>query len=343
MRENAEKVKDLEDYLVKIQRSADSDKLSKRIKVLINYYKGVSNKVNAGEYKISERTINRWVNKYESGNRYTIISDEHNGRTPKIEDKQKDKIEKDLEKNPLKLGLNYSIWNGTLLKRYIKDKLDIELSKIYCEKLLNASNTIYKASNYDAKKSPKLVNNIKDLINEYENNKNYSVWYFDTYYLGRNVIKEMKPKYIDEIKSKAEEIEEMLRGNADNEYRRYNVYGFFNIKEPLEYDIKNNINKENFIGILKEFVDGKKQELKEDIKLLIVLPSNNIFKTIINEEKLFKDIEVKIFFIPKNLIKANKINAVWDKIHKNNFSIKGKLRKEIHNEFESFIDKIFWE
>ncbi|MBK5241688.1 helix-turn-helix domain-containing protein [Clostridium sp.] len=369
MRKNDDILKDLEDYLSDTEKSVKYNKLSKRLRVLINYYKGVSNKDNAEEHKVSIRTISRWVNRYDIGGRYEIINYDYSGRMPKMDEKQKEKIEKALKRNPLKLGLGYSIWNGSLLKRYINGKLGIEVSKIYCDKLLSDSDTLYKVNNYDAEKNKRLTKITNDLINEYENNEYYSVWHFDTYYLGRRILKNLrkseeidkseviyhrgkrvlknlfkKSEEIEKVKKidkseevkKIKEIEIMLRGNDIHTYSKYILYGFYNVKELFEYDIKNHINKEIFIDTINEFVDDKKQNLKEDIKLIIVLKSNNIFKSLIEENTYYKN-GVEVIFLPKKFLCADRINLVWDEIERNNFTIKGKSENEISDEFESLI------
>lgn len=350
MRKDDEKIKELEEYLTKTQKSAKLDKLSERIRVLINYYKGMSNSDNAKEHNISIRTINRWVNRYKKGQNH-ISNYDYTGRIPKINEEQIEEIETALENNPLKLGLNYSIWNGSLLKRYIKNLLNIEVSKIYCENLLSNSKTIFKASNYDASKNNELIKIINELIMEYESDSNYSVWYFDTYYFGRNILKDMnitkkeedednkkKKEDKDDPKKKEEELERMLKGNDIYKYEKYIIYGFYNLEAewPFEYDIKSNINKETFIDIVKEFVNGKKQELNENTKVMLIMESNNVFKSIMT-----KDIEAKVIFLPKNLANINKINSVWNKIRKSSFSIIEKPSRRIQDEFEILINKIF--
>jgi hypothetical protein len=292
------------------------------------------------------------VNRYEShGKNYLINDDCQSGPKPKINDKQKEEIQDALKKNPLKLGLGYSIWNGILLRKYINSIFGIDMSKIYCDKLLETSDTIYKSSNYDAGKNKELVKLINNSINEYKDNQNYSVWYFDTYYLGKNLLEEPIKKFKSkEKKEKSEEIEKILRGNDINIYKKYILYGFYNElyngEELFQYDIKNHITKknnghrENFINVIKEFIDCKKQEFKENVKLVIILSSNNIFKTLIDKD-ICENMGVEVMFLPKNLLNINKINEIWNKIHESNFTVKGKVNRQIQDEFDSIIQKIF--
>lgn len=342
MKKDDKRIKELEEHLSKTEKSARLYKLSERIRVLINYYKGMNNSDNAKKHNISIRTINRWVNRYEEKGKDYIGNEDYTGRIPKINEEQIEEIEILLENNPLKLGLNYSIWNGSLLKRYIKNTLNIEVSKIYCENILSKSKTIFKASNYDVRKNNELIKIINELITEYESNSNYSVWYFDTYYLGRNILKDInitkKEEDKDDIKKKEEELEIMLKGNNIYMYEKYIIYGFCNLEaeEPFEYDIKSNINKETFIDIVKEFVNGKKQELNENTKVMLIMESNNVFKSIMTQ-----DIEVKVIFLPKSLANINKNNLVWDKIYKSSFNIMEKPSRQIQDEFEILINKLF--
>jgi len=337
MRENDDKIKDLEDYLAVTQKSPKLDKVSLRLRVLINHYNGVSNKENADQHNISVKSISRWVDRYENDGRFNLIDGDHPGRKFKIDEKQSEKIKKALEKNPLELELGYSLWNGTLLKRYINDEFGIEVSKSTCDKLLKNSNTLYKASNYDAKENKGLADIIDSLINEYESRQDYSVWYFDTYYLDRYILKKivLKTEDIDD------EIDTIPKGN-DYTYGKYILYGCYNAKsemDPFLYGIKNHRNKEskkNFLEFINEFVEMERQELKEDIKLIIVLGSNNIFKCLI-EENIYEDSGVEVIFTPKNLSNVNKINFIWDELKKNKFSIKGKSSEQIEEEFEKIV------
>ncbi len=337
MIKNNDKILDLEKYLADTTKNSNLEKLSKRLRVLISYYKGVSNEANAAEHSISTRTIQRWVKKYETGGKYNVVSEDYAGRIPKINEKQKSRIESDLKINPLELGLDYSIWNGRLLKRYINDVFGIQVSKIYCEKVLNESSTIYKSNNYDAKKNKNLEKITKNLINVYEKKDGYSVWYFDTYYLGRSKLKEL-------IEPEVDEIDAMIRGNDIYTYQKYILYGFYNNEEmgDIEYSLENNINKKTFINIMKEFVTRRKQELGNNISLLIILESNNIFKSIINTKKFSSDTEVKILFLPKNLMHLNRINLIWDNVRRFGYTVEGKSSSQIKEEVEQSEVKMFW-
>lgn len=83
----------------------------------------------------SERTVQRWVNRFEEIGFAGLQEGERPGRPSRLSDKQWQSLERDLRRSPREVGFVQSLWDGTLLAEHLRRCYQIELGVRQCQRL----------------------------------------------------------------------------------------------------------------------------------------------------------------------------------------------------------------
>lgn len=88
----------------------------------------------------STKTLENWVNRFNSNGFLALKDDKHTGRPPKLSITQEEEINKDIRSDPFILGYNQNLWDGKLLSHHIIVKYGISLSVRQCQRLFHKFN-----------------------------------------------------------------------------------------------------------------------------------------------------------------------------------------------------------
>ncbi|HSW61915.1 MAG TPA: helix-turn-helix domain-containing protein, partial [Dissulfurispiraceae bacterium] len=66
------------------------------------------------------RTIQRWVNKFETGGFDALREGAHPGRPGRLDERQWESVAADLRKNPRDFGHGQNLWDGKILNEHLK-------------------------------------------------------------------------------------------------------------------------------------------------------------------------------------------------------------------------------
>jgi transposase len=83
----------------------------------------------------SIRTIQYWVNRFETEGFSGLADADRPGRPPKLVKKQLDVINTALRASPVDLGFNTNIWDGKTLSLFIEKRFGIVLGVRQCQRL----------------------------------------------------------------------------------------------------------------------------------------------------------------------------------------------------------------
>lgn len=76
---------------------------------------------------ISRESLNRWIHAVNEGGLKALAWKSRPGRPGKLTEGVQKKLEKDLEKSPIDIGINQVRWDGPALVLYLQRKFDISL------------------------------------------------------------------------------------------------------------------------------------------------------------------------------------------------------------------------
>ncbi|MEY8001925.1 hypothetical protein AB8U03_17375 [Clostridium sp. Mt-5] len=314
--EKNRKIEDLNKHLEKINNK--DSKIAIKIQALIDYYGGSKNAYNSYKNDISSRTIERIVNQYEKNDFFCYKN------KLRLSEYEREIVLQNIEINPLKIGLNCSIWNEDLLKYYIKNKFKVNVDKAFCRRILHKSNTTYKSKNYNIKKNKKLINEVKNMIEMYESKKGYKIWYFDICYLGKIFFGKVSWPF------------EYINGKKYEEY-----YGYLFYTENPTYDYMLDI--KNIRKFDSKVFEEIQKIMENDFKFntyIIILNSDNNFKPSIKE---INNYDIKLIFLPKGSLDNNEVSKIYNKVKKDNsyneILEKWNDKDKMIDEFEKMIKK----
>ena len=84
----------------------------------------------------SIRTVQYWVNRFETEGFAGLADADRPGRSPKLVGQQLDVINNVLRKSPINLGFSTNIWDGKTLSSFIEKQFGIVLGVRQCQRLL---------------------------------------------------------------------------------------------------------------------------------------------------------------------------------------------------------------
>ena len=87
-------------------------------------------------FGLHRTNIYKWLRKYDVGGFTALKSNKAKGPTPKLTDKQLDKLRTFLGKNPLQLRFEYALWTVEMVGQLIVEKYGVPYSKVQVGRLL---------------------------------------------------------------------------------------------------------------------------------------------------------------------------------------------------------------
>lgn len=106
-----------------------------RLHGLLLVAKGMSARQAALWLDESERSVQRWVNRFEQIGFSGLREGERPGRPSRLEDKQWRRLEIDLRRSPREFGFDQTLWDGKLLAAHVRKRYQVELGVRQCQRL----------------------------------------------------------------------------------------------------------------------------------------------------------------------------------------------------------------
>lgn len=82
-----------------------------------------------------ERTIRRWIHRFNLYGFKGLIEVDHLGRPPRLPAAQMEKVSRILQRRPEDFGYRVKKWNGKFLSEYIRKEFGIRLGIRQCQRL----------------------------------------------------------------------------------------------------------------------------------------------------------------------------------------------------------------
>jgi transposase len=83
------------------------------------------------------RTIQRWVNKFETGGFDGLREGDHPGRPDRLDERQWESVAADLRKNPRDFGHGQNLWDGKILSEHLKQHYHVKLGVRQCQRMFS--------------------------------------------------------------------------------------------------------------------------------------------------------------------------------------------------------------
>jgi len=123
-------------FQLEIERS-DESRYDHRLHGVLLVAQGLSCSKVANLLGHTTKTIENWVNRFNSNGFNALRDEKHTGRPSKISVSDLEKIDRDIRLDPQDLGYNQNLWDGKLLSHHIKMKYGILLSVRQCQRLFH--------------------------------------------------------------------------------------------------------------------------------------------------------------------------------------------------------------
>ena len=106
-----------------------------RLHGLLLVAKGMSARQAALWLDESERTVQRWVNRFEQIGFAGLYEGERPGRPSRLNDEQWQGLEGDLRRGPREFGFEQTLWDGIVLAEHLRRRYRVELGVRQCQRL----------------------------------------------------------------------------------------------------------------------------------------------------------------------------------------------------------------
>ena len=106
-----------------------------RLHGLLLVAKGMSARQAALWLDESERTVQRWVNRFEQIGFAGLHEGERPGRPRRLSTEQWQGVEDDLRRSPRDFGFEQTLWDGIVLTEHLRRRYRIELGVRQCQRL----------------------------------------------------------------------------------------------------------------------------------------------------------------------------------------------------------------
>lgn len=83
----------------------------------------------------SERTVQRWVNRFEEVGLAGLQDGERSGRPSRLSDAQWQRLNRDARRSPRDFGFTQTLWDGNLLAEHLRRRYQVELGVRQCQRL----------------------------------------------------------------------------------------------------------------------------------------------------------------------------------------------------------------
>lgn len=123
-------------FQLEIERS-DESRYDHRLHGVLLVAQGVSCSKVAELFGHTTKTIENWVNRFNSDGFSALRDEKRTGRPLKLSEDILEKINDDIRLDPQDLGYNQNLWDGKLLSYHIKKEYEILLSVRQCQRLFH--------------------------------------------------------------------------------------------------------------------------------------------------------------------------------------------------------------
>ena len=106
-----------------------------RLHGLLLVAKGMSARQAALWLDESERTVQRWVNRFEQVGFAGLHEGERPGRPRRLSTEQWQGVEDDLRRSPRDFGFEQTLWDGIVLTEHLRRRYRVELGVRQCQRL----------------------------------------------------------------------------------------------------------------------------------------------------------------------------------------------------------------
>jgi transposase len=106
-----------------------------RLHGLLLVAKGMSARQAALWLEESERTVQRWVNRFEEVGFAGLHEGERPGRPRRLAEEHWQGLEADLRRSPREFGFEQNLWDGIVLSEHLRRRYRVELGVRQCQRL----------------------------------------------------------------------------------------------------------------------------------------------------------------------------------------------------------------
>jgi transposase len=117
-----------------IDRSEES-RYDHRLHGLLLVAKGMSARQAALLIDESERTVQRWVNRFEEIGFAGLQEGERPGRPKRLEQRDWQRLERDLRLSPREFGFPENMWDGKLMAEHLRAQYRIDMGVRQCQRI----------------------------------------------------------------------------------------------------------------------------------------------------------------------------------------------------------------
>ena len=113
----------------------DESRYDHRLHGLLLVANGMSARQAALWLSESERTVQRWVNRFEQIGFAGLQEGERPGRPRRLSEEHGQRLEHDLRRTPGEFGLAQTLWDGKLLAEHLRRRYRVKLGVRQCQRL----------------------------------------------------------------------------------------------------------------------------------------------------------------------------------------------------------------
>jgi len=131
-------ISDAETMSIAIQQEIvrnDDSRYDHRLHGVLLVANGMSARQAALWLNESERTVQRWVNRFEQVGFSGLQEGERPGRPKRLSDEHWRKLERDLRRSPREFGFDQNLWDGKLLSEHLRRRYQVDLGVRQCQRL----------------------------------------------------------------------------------------------------------------------------------------------------------------------------------------------------------------
>jgi transposase len=105
---------------------ATDPKAVKRLMIALAYNDGVSVETLSERYGIARSTVYFWLDRFEGGSIAGAIYDDHrSGRPPSLDEREREHLNRVLQRRPEDVGFEQTFWTPELVQEYVQREHDV--------------------------------------------------------------------------------------------------------------------------------------------------------------------------------------------------------------------------
>jgi transposase len=108
---------------------ATDPKAVKRLMIALAYNDGVPVETLSERYGIARSTVYFWLDRFEGGSIAGAIYDDHrSGRPPSLDEREREHLNRVLQRRPEDVGFEQTFWTPELVQEYVQREYDVSYS-----------------------------------------------------------------------------------------------------------------------------------------------------------------------------------------------------------------------